>query len=206
MDLDTLLKVAKSKKEETVSVTVRLSVELNSVIEDLAENELNTSKQKTLVALIEEGVKYLEKTLNINEMEEIKEEEKSKKYFHLLNTNKSNDSNDGIRMCTEGIASSFYDPWKFEINKMKKDDIVFLYENGVGIIGYGIADGNVIITDRNGDNNEMYYQNLKKFKKLKTPFPASEIKKVLNGKITFLRTRTSISNGEKLYEKLETIS
>ncbi len=202
MTLDTLIEVAKNKKEVTVPVTVRLSVELNSTIEDLAENQLSTSKQKMLVALIEQGLKYVENSFKINEIEKV-EKEVEEKNFHLFNTNKRYDSRDGIEMYSQGIVSAFYDPWKHEINKIKKDDVVFLYENGVGIIAYGIADGNVVITDRNGDPKEMHYQKLENFKKLENPFKASQIKKTLNRDIVFLRTRTSISSGKILLDTLE---
>jgi hypothetical protein len=210
MKLDELIEKAKAKKEkintsETISVTVRISKELNSTVLELAEHLLDTSKQKMLEAIIEEGVSKIVKEFSIEEIEKTDENPKIRT-FHLLNTNKRHDERDGQRMCNEGIASAFYGDWKKEIDKIKKNDVVFLYENGVGIIAFGVADGKVKIEDKNGDKNEMHYQKLSSFIKLKEPYKASKIKNTLNRNFVFLKTKTVIHDGEILFNELQKIA
>jgi len=209
MKLDELIKNAKAKKEkintlETISVTVRISKELNSTILELAEHLLDTSKQKMLEAIIEEGVAKVVKEFSIEEIEKT-DENPNIRAFHLLNTNKRHDKRDGQRMYNEGIAAAFYGDWKKEIDKIKKNDVVFLYENGVGIIAFGIADGKVEIEDKNGDKGEMHYQKLNSFTKLKEPYKASKIKNTLNRNFVFLKTKTIIHDGEILFNELKKI-
>jgi hypothetical protein len=202
MNLTELIKESNNKKEELVSSTVRLSVEMNSVVEELAEH-LSISKQKMFVELIKESLEIANKALNIDAIsnEKIYNE---KVNYHLFNTNKGNDSPDGIRMLKENIVSAFYDPWKFEINKINKDDIVFLYENGVGIIAYGKASGETIITDRNGDKDEMHYQNLNNFTILDKAIKASQIKKILARELVFMRTRIDLYDGKFVLNHIQT--
>jgi len=212
LDIDELIENAKNNKKEInaspekVSVTVRLTVELNSTIEDLAENQLETSKQKMLEAIIKKGVKLVENAFDIDDVENIEKNQSKQKSFHLLNTNKRHNKLDGIRMYEEGIAAAFHGDWKLEIDKINKGDIVFLYENGVGIIAYGVAEGKVYIEDKDGLKDQMHYQNLNNFKKLKEPYKASKIKKVLNRNFVFLKTKTLIHDGEILFEELEKLS
>lgn len=209
MKLDELIEKAKAKKEqintlETISVTVRISKELNSTVLELAEHLLETSKQKMLEAIIEEGVSKIVKEFSIEEIEKTDDSHKTRT-FHLLNTNKRHDERDGQRMCNEGIAAAFYGDWKKEIDKIKKNDVVFLYENGVGIIAFGIADGKVKVEDKNGDEGEMHYQKLNSFIKLKEAYKASKIKNTLNRNFVFLKTKTVIPDGEILFNELQKI-
>ena len=209
LDIDVLIKNAKNKKKETsifpekVSVTVRLTVELNSTIEDLAENQLETSKQKMLEAIIRKGVKLVEDAFDVDEVENIEKSQSKKKQFHLLNTNKRHNKSDGVRMYKDGIAAAFHDHWKLEIDKINKGDIVFLYENGIGIIAYGIADGKVFIEDKDGLKDQMHYQQLDDFKRLKEAYKASKIKEILERNFVFLKTKTLIHDGEVLFKELE---
>ena len=209
MKLDELIEKAKAKKEkintlETVSVTVRISKELNSTVLELAEHLLDTSKQKMLEAIIEEGVSKIVKEFSIEEIEKTDENSKTRT-FHLLNTNKRHDRRDGKRMYDEGIAAAFYGNWKKEIDKIKKNDVVFLYENGVGIIAFGLADGKVEIEDKNGDKGQMHYQKLNSFVKLEEAYKASKIKSTLNRNFVFLKTKTVIHDGEILFNELQKI-
>lgn len=209
MKLDELIEKAKTKKEqintlETISVTVRISKELNSTVLELAEHLLETSKQKMLEAIIEEGVSKIVKEFAIEDIEKTDDSRKTRT-FHLLNTNKRHDERDGQRMRNEGIAAAFYGDWKKEIDKIKKNDVVFLYENGVGIIAFGIADGKVKVEDKNGDEGEMHYQKLNSFIKLEEAYKASKIKNTLNRNFVFLKTKTVIHDGEILFNELQKI-
>lgn len=191
------------KKEELVSSTVRLSVEMNSMVEELAEH-LSISKQKMFIELIKEGLDIANKALDIDAISDENSNHKQINY-HLFNTNKRYNSSDGVRMLKEQIVSAFYKPWKFEINKINKDDIVFLYENGVGIIAYGKASGQLIVTDRDGDKDEMHYQKLNDFIILEKPIKASKIKEILNTQLVFMRTRTYLSDGELVLNFIQSL-
>jgi predicted transcriptional regulator len=201
MSLKTLIKESRAKKDETVSLTVRLTVEINSVVEEMAE-QLSISKQRMLMECINEGLEIAKNEFLINEVsnEKIRTD---KVVYHLFNTNKGNDSRDGIRMMKYEIVSAFYGNWKKEIDTIKKDDIVFLYENGVGIIAYGKATGDTIVTDRNGDKDEMHYQKLNDFIKLDKPLKASLIKKILNREIVFMRTHTYLDDGKLILNSIK---
>ncbi len=204
MSLRKLIKDSnKNKKEETtVSSTVRLSVEMNSMVEEIAEH-LSLSKQKMFVELIKEGLDIAQQELSIDEVSDKDHLDKEKINYHIFNTNKGNDSSDGIRMIKEQIVSAFYNPWKLEVDKIKKGNIVFLYENGEGIIAFGEASGETIITDRNGDKDEMHYQKLSNFIRLEKPLKASQIKKILNRELVFMRTRIDLYDGDIILDILK---
>jgi hypothetical protein len=58
-------------------------------------------------------------------------------------------------MLEEHRAAAFFDPWKYEIDRIKKGDIVFLYESGVGIIAVGKASGRIEVRPfRDGKRHE----------------------------------------------------
>ena len=44
-------------------------------------------------------------------------------------------------MITNAKAAAYFDPWKFKIERLKKGDVIFLYQSGVGIVAVGEADG-----------------------------------------------------------------
>jgi|AntDeeMinimDraft_5_1070356.scaffolds.fasta_scaffold33653_1 hypothetical protein len=188
----------KSGSAKLVASTVRISAETHSFVEELAD-QLGLSKQETLAVLIDDGVSAARKALKLDEPEESTAECS----FHLLNTNKRNSVEDSKRMLAEGIAAAFYAPWKYSINRIKKGDIVFLYENGIGVVAYGRASGETLVRDYNGDADEFHYQSLSNFSILQTPMKASEIRKVLSGNIVFLRTMVSIADGDKLLAEIE---
>ncbi|HIF9451130.1 TPA: hypothetical protein ACX6SQ_003792, partial [Photobacterium damselae] len=186
----------KKIKSDLVATTVRMPKELQLVIEDLAEY-LSISKQDVMLKLIEEGVKVAEEAIV---EDEVVDDGVSR--FHVLNTNKKNDLNDHKEMLDKGIAAAFYDPWKFNIDRIQKNDTVFLYENGVGIVAYGKSTGETLIKDRYGDKDECHYQKLQDFVVLKTPVSASEIKKILDRNVVFLRTMSGMPDGQKVLDAI----
>lgn len=195
-NLRNLIKETTVIKKEFVASTVRMPKELHSFIEGLAEY-LSLSKQEVTLKLIEEGVTIAKDELKLQD--DIKEENSS---FHILNTNKGNCFEDHKKILNEGIAAAFYDPWKYNINRINEDDVIFLYENGKGIVAYGKGTGKTIITDHFGDKDECHYQKLKDFKILEKPLAASEIKKILGRNIVFLRTMSAIPDGQKILDKI----
>lgn len=198
--LDKLFEKSRTTESESVAMTVRLPLEKVSFIEELAEH-LGASKQETLAALIEQGINDAHSKLQLNQTDEVATKER----FYLLNTNKRNNVEDGRKMVSDACASAFYEPWKNEIDKIEKGDVVFLYENGVGIVAWGKAHGTVKISDYYGDEDESHSQELEEFKTLDEPIPARKIKKVLGYPVVFLKTLTPLRNGEKVVAAINDI-
>ncbi|WP_198331746.1 hypothetical protein [Psychrobacter aquimaris] len=195
-DIKSMIRASKKAKSDLVATTVRIPKELQLVIEDLAEY-LSVSKQEVMLKLIEEGVRVAEEAITEGEITD-----ETPTDFYVLNTNKKHDLNDHREMLSEGVAAAFYDPWKFNINKIKKNDTVFLYENGVGIVAYGKGSGETLKKDHYGDKDACHYQNLVDFVVLETPLPASKIKNMLDRNIVFLRTMSGMSDGQKILDEI----
>lgn len=193
-DLKTLIRKSKATRKELVASTVRIPKELALFIEGLAE-QLDLSKQEVTLKLIEAGVEIAER--------ELESEHVDNSAFHVLNTNRRHDDSDHDYMVNNGIAAAFYDPWKFNIDRIKKGDTVFLYENGVGIVAYGIGSGNTLRKDRYDDKDECHYQELSGFKVLERPISAARIKKVLGRNVVFLRTMSGMPDGQKILDEIE---
>ncbi|MCP3673517.1 MAG: hypothetical protein GY829_03465 [Gammaproteobacteria bacterium] len=196
-DLRSLIKESKTIKKELVASTVRMPKELQSFIEGLADH-LNLSKQEVMLKLIEEGVKIAEEELNLDMYEEVENNT-----FHVLNTNRRHDVNDHDYMVSNGIAAAFYDPWKLNIDRIKKGDVVFLYENGVGIVAYGKGSGKTLKKDRYSDRDECHYQELSDFCALEKPIAAADVKKILGRNIVFLKTMSGIPDGKKVLDVIK---
>ncbi|MBU2647865.1 hypothetical protein KKI24_24365 [bacterium] len=196
-ELRNLIKKSKTAKKELVATTVRIPKELHSFIEELADY-LAVSKHEAIIKLIEEGITVAEDELKLGEVEENRDCK-----FHILNTNKRHSLDDHQKMLTEGIAAAFYNPWKFNIDRIQKGDVIFLYENGKGIVAYGKATGITKMADQNNDKDECHYQELEAFTKLEKPLTASEIKKILGRNVVFLRTMSGMPDGQKVLEIIE---
>ena len=124
--------------------------------------------------------------------------------YYILNTNISNSQDDHDSMLREKKAAAFYSP-KFNIEKLNKGDIIFLYQSGVGIVAVGIADGK--LQKRNYKNdpeavNEEYFMNLKRFRRLSSPISASEIKEITGVNFRFLQTMFGVDSdsGKGIHE------
>lgn len=112
---------------------------------------------------------------------------------YILNTNFANNVQHTDDMIKEHKAAAYYPGWREKIQKLQKGDTVFLYKSGSGIIAYGVASGKLEMQDCDGNPNYEYYMKLDKFKKLQTPFSASEMKTVTNQGFNFRQTMFSIS-------------
>lgn len=196
--LKQLIRESRVAKKELVASTVRMPKELDSVVDELAKH-LSLTKQEMLLHLIQEGVSVASEEMKFDEVEEQTQESCN---FHVLNTNKRHSIDDHEEMLREGIAAAFYEPWKFNIDRVKKNDVVFLYENGVGIVAYGKGTGEVLKKDHNGNADECHYQKLSGYSVLKKPLPASEVKKILNRNVVFLRTMSGMPDGQKVLDKI----
>ena len=128
--------------------------------------------------------------------------------FFILNTNKRYDEDSHREMVTNGVAAAFCDPWKFQIERIKEGDVVFLYENGVGIVGTGVAPHEVEKVEYHGVAEDAYRKKLIDYRRVK-PLSAREInreiKKVGGGNLIFLSTLTEVpaEYGQKIQENLQ---
>jgi hypothetical protein len=108
--------------------------------------------------------------------------------YYILNTNIKNNTAAHEDMLTNAKAAAYYDPWKYKIERLNKGDTVFLYQNGVGIIAFGEADGKLrkLIYEENPD--EEYSMKLNKFHRLSRPLSAAEIKSITGIDYRFMTT------------------
>ncbi|MFT9366865.1 MAG: hypothetical protein ABF572_15140 [Gluconobacter sp.] len=208
-DLISMLKTQKASSQDQVSMTVRMPVEMAAQVDGLAEF-LNISRNETVLKLISpelEKVKkeidslYLEDDEDISNIDAASDESK----FFILNTNKGNNIEDHNRMVNNGLAEAFCDPWMFYIDKIKKNDVVFLYENGKGIVSYGRSNGVTEISNRKSDpsQDKSHFQKLENYTILDNPIKASEIRSILGRNIPFLKTLIHLSDGIKLLKYIQ---
>jgi hypothetical protein len=94
---------------------------------------------------------------------------------YILNTNKNNNKHAEQMMLQEKKCAAFYSPWKYYIDTIEANDIVFLYSSGVGIVARGIATGIVEIRDYEGYPDEERYMNLDRFQLLNQPLSAANV-------------------------------
>lgn len=192
-ELKALIKKSKAAKTELVATTVRIPQSLHLYIEDLAL-KLGLSKQEAIFRLVEAGIEVAEL--------EFEKEDDVPANFHVLNTNRRHNEDDQEYMLNFGIAAAFYEPWKYNIERIKKGDIVFLYENGVGIVAYGKGSGVTKKKDRHEDKDECHYQELDEFVILDNPLSAARIKEILNRNVVFLRTMAGMPDGQKVLDEI----
>lgn len=195
--LKDLIRQTKATNSELVTSTIRIPRALNDFVEDFAEQH-SKSKQETLLMLLEEGVRIAEELL--------KEEEHrcatESCAFQLLNTNKRHGDAEHHEMLNNGIAAAYCDPWKFNIDRLHSGDLVFLYENGVGIVAHGVASGETLKKAHGGQVDECHYQVLGSFTKLEKPLHAREVKKILGRNVVFMRTMAAMPDGQKLLDAI----
>lgn len=208
-DIFSLIESFRKIKKESIASTVRMPESLHTFIETLA-CDLELSKQEIMLKLLEQGARSAQEALAEIEKKELVElgaveqlEPQTAAGFHILNTNKAHSDEDSEWMLGKGIAAAFYDPWKWNINRIKPNEVVFLYENGKGIVAYGRGTGEVKIRDYHGDKDECHYQELEGFKILENPLSAAQIKKILERNVVFLRTMSAMPDGQKVLNLIE---
>jgi hypothetical protein len=100
--------------------------------------------------------------------------------YYIVNTNTQSSRVNGHEyMLHDQRAAAFYHPWNREIDRIKENDIVFLYQSGVGVVAAGRASGQIDIKPcghgsyrkRNGEHS----MKLLDFKRVDPPIPANVI-------------------------------
>ena len=98
---------------------------------------------------------------------------------YIINTNKNHNTECEADMLRNHKCAAYYNPWKYYIDTMEANDLVFLYSSNVGIIGRGVATGIVELKDYEGKENEEHYMHLNRFERLTTPLKASEVTSIV---------------------------
>ena len=120
---------------------------------------------------------------------------------YVLNTNSRHNEICTNAMLKEHKAAAYYPGWREKIKKFQKNDIVFLYQSGKGIIAYGYADGNLKMQSYDGYEDYEYYMHLNEFRELKKTISAAEMKDITKQGFNFRQTLFSIS--EEAAKKLK---
>lgn len=176
-------------------ITLRVSEPIRVLIDEVSAS-LESSRQEVLMTMIEDGLDRAVKLLAEAKGPELERQSA----FHILNTNKAHTDEDQEAMLAEGIAAAFYDPWYLNINRIKANDWVFLYQNGKGIIAYGQGTGQTLERAHRGTPKACRYQKLKGFTVLQHPMSAADVRKLLGRNVIFLRTMVGVPDGQRLLD------
>lgn len=112
---------------------------------------------------------------------------------YVLNTNFNNSPEHTEDMLNNQKAAAYWPGWREKIQKLQKDDLVFLYKSGTGIIAYGYADGKLHKAECDGHPDYEYFMKLDGFVKLKNPISAARMKEIAEQGFPFRTTMFSIS-------------
>lgn len=201
-----LITLRQQQDEKTEAITARIPISYVAHLDELSSS-LDVTRQFLLTEMIKDKVDealalYDEKQNTPQAMDSDAEPVSGPRFF-ILNTNKRHDITTHRDMVTNGVAAAFCDPWKFQIERIKEGDVVFLYENGVGIVGTGTAPRDVEKVEYDGVAEDAYRKKLMGYKKVK-PLNARDIKKVIGGNLIFLRTlfKVPAEFGQKILENM----
>ena len=203
-DFFSKLEAKRKRAALTESMTIRVTVEEDAIIKELA-SVFDLTRQDLIHDLI---VEYLLPAWRKVESDSTPTappppRDDGRLFHYVLNTNKANSSEDHEAMLSEGIAAAFEDGYKEKIDRIKKSDMVFLYESGRGIVGYGLANGVTEERDHFGVPGKTRFQRLDGFIRLSKPVSAKEICQRLGRTIRFAQTLTYLSDGKVLLESLK---
>lgn len=194
----------KNNKTAIVSQTMKVPADIDMFASDVAA-QLDVSKHEVLVTMLRDGADIARERYEKEDASLASEtslDEGSHINYFMLNTNKSQDENTHNWMIKDKVAAAFSSPCKFKIERIKPNDIIFHYESGMGIVGFGTAVGKVEKTEFYGKPEDTYYYKLENYLKLDEPIAAKKIKEILNRKIPFASTLISIRDGEVLKNSL----
>lgn len=201
-DFFSKLEAKRKRAALTESMTIRVTIEEDAAIKELA-NFYDLTRQDLIHDLIVEYVIPAWRKVEADSMVPPPPRDDGRLFHYVLNTNKANSSDDHDAMLSEGIAAAFEDGYKEKIDRLKKDDVVFLYESGKGIVAYGNANGVTEERDHFGVPGKTRFQRLEGFVRLDKPVSAKEICQRIGRNIKFAQTLTYLSDGRVLLESLE---
>ncbi|MFA5119423.1 MAG: hypothetical protein WC695_11360 [Candidatus Omnitrophota bacterium] len=209
MTIEKYISEKAQQKADTEAVTLRLPRSTVAIIDEFSLT-LGVNRQELMAEFVKDSLKtalaLYDKMQNVpdsvNRM--VDDEDENTPRYVFLNTNKGNTPSDHFYMVSNGIAAAFYDPWKFKIDTLRKGDVVFLYESGVGIVGVGKANGKTEILDKGKDVDETHQQKLIDYRNV-SPLSAREIKKLTGTNMRFLQTMFKVNkaHGELIEQHLK---
>lgn len=112
--------------------------------------------------------------------------------IYIVNTNQTHNPNSEPDMLKNEKCAAYYSPWKYYVDEIEANDIVFLYSNGSGIIARGIATGITEVADYEGNIDEEHFMNLDRFQVLNTSLEPSKITEIVGHKLMFNQTVISL--------------
>lgn len=214
MSLIKKLHSKQATETKMTSTSVKIPQVMDEIISDLAVF-FDATKQDIILDLLSDAIdnyKAEEKKLLEQQEDEIEESisivsesaPTSPRYF-LLNTCKRYSIEDHNFMIDNGYAAAFDEGYKQQIERIRKGDIVFLYANGKGISGYGVASGTTTKIEHGGVPENCYYQALDGYQALDVPLKAKEIRDICTRTPVFLKTLSKINkeDGLKIHAKLK---
>lgn len=198
---------------ESEQITIRLESTLIAQLDELVMS-LDITRNALLTELIIDALPKAQKLCNEaldanleDEHWDVENGENNEKpRFFLLNSCKRYSLSDSNYMINNGVAAAF-DGHKNKINRLRKNDVVFLFENGRGIVGIGNASGKTVTKNHGNDVGQTHEQELLNYSKVK-PFSAREIRKTIDRKLPYLATLFKLSNandGIEIEKRLERI-
>jgi hypothetical protein len=127
--------------------------------------------------------------------------------YYIVDTDYRNDPKNHEMMIKEHVAAAFFMPWKENIARIQRGDVIFLYQAGVGIVAVGVANGKLQKRAYQGNpeyENEEFSMPLTKFELIESPMSAYEIKETCGVNYRFFSTLFSIDaeTGRKLEKVL----
>lgn len=124
--------------------------------------------------------------------------------IYIINTNQTNNPNCESDMLKNEKCAAYYSPWKYYIDEIEANDIVFLYSNGKGIIARGIATGITEVLDYEGNIDEEQYMNLDRFQVLNKPLKSSEMTDIVGYAIKLNQTVVTLPHrfGIKIWQHI----
>lgn len=201
--------ISETDELQMISFRLKTSVinqldEYSQTLTSIAKGDEVVSRSSLIEMFIEGGVEELGKKIEERRKAEgnvtVEEDLSENRRFFLLNTNFNNSKTDHYTMLENGEASAFYGDWKKNIEYLKENDVVILYQSGHGVVGYGLADRTLERRAHEGQPNQNYTRKLNDFVRLDKPMPARKMKDVTKTNFNFMRTMVelNVKQGEAL--------
>lgn len=204
---DRIADLIKKEPVEMQSISIRILNKTLNEIDEIA-SEIGQTRSDIFTAFIDGGLDELKKQLGDEkkpngQIDPDSTSDTLSRYF-LLNTNFGNSKSDHYKMIEEGEASAFYNWRKEYIQQLRAGDHIFLYQSGYGVCGYGIASGDLVKRDHEGNKNECYSMKLNGFISGFKPITAKTCKDISNSNIVFRHTMILMSKeqGEAILSEI----
>lgn len=99
--------------------------------------------------------------------------------YYLVNTNETHRPKSRSFMLANKCIIAQYEA-KMQIDVIERNDLVFIYQNGEGVIAVGTADGQVLVQDYEQKRGERHLMKLLRLQELGEPIPPSIITEMVH--------------------------